>query len=64
MGWVGEEDFLKDAFERLTKLHCFHRSKGEGVIVDPSPAVVTNPTGVAAAFGDNPGRRESKARQV
>ncbi len=64
MGWVGKEDFLKDAFEGPTKLHCFHRSKEEGVFGDPPLAVVTNPTGAAAALGDNPGRRESKARQV
>jgi hypothetical protein len=64
MGWVSKEVFTEDLFKGPTKLHCFHCSKGESVIVDPPPAVVTNPTGSTAVFGDNPGRRESKARQV
>jgi hypothetical protein len=64
MGWVGKEDFTKYAFKAPTKLHCFHSSKGENVFVDPPPAVITNPMGATAMLGDNPGRRESKARQV
>jgi len=64
MGWVGKEDFTKDSFKAPTKLHCFHSSKGESVFVDPPPAVVTNPTGSTVALGDDPRRRESKARQV
>ncbi len=64
MGWVGEEDFLMDALEGPTKLHCFHHSKGEGVFVDPPPAVVANPMGAVAVLGGNPGTRELKARQV
>jgi hypothetical protein len=64
MGWVVEEDFTEDLFKGPTKLHCFHCSEGEGVFVDPLPAVVTNPTGAIAVLGDNPGRRELKARQV
>ncbi len=64
MGRVGKEDFTEDSFKGPTKLHCFHHSKGEGVFVDPPPAVVTNPMGATVALGDNPGRRESKARQV
>ncbi len=64
MGWVGKEDFTEDLFKGPTKLHYFHCSEGEGVFVDPPPAVVTNPTGATTSLGDNPGRRESKARQV
>ncbi len=64
MGWVGEEDFTEDSFKGPTKLHCFHHGEGEGVFIDPPPAVVTNPMGAMAALGDNPRRKESKARQV
>ncbi len=45
-------------------MHCFNRSKGESVFVDPPLAVVTNPMGAMTVLGDNPGRRESKFRQV
>jgi hypothetical protein len=55
---------MEKLFKGPTKLHCIHCSKGEGVFVDPPPAVATNPMGEMAGLGDNPGRRESKARQV
>jgi hypothetical protein len=62
MGWVGKEDFTEDSFKEPTKLHCFHYSKGEGVFVDPPPAVVTNPMGGDGRIGGQPQEERVKGQ--